>query len=133
MEFLMTTEAEVELSLVRALLGAIPSCLRSASFQVEGNVIRLRYLFDGPISDDDEEGAQIAGTEVIADFTEPITISEEVLRFDYPEPLHGQTLARRVYERKESTTRGEPDPRLALRIEAPGDPPRSRGAVAAGD
>jgi len=110
----MAIEAEVQASLVRALLGAIPSCLRSVSFQVEGHVIRLRYLFDGPISDDDEDGARTAGTEVIADFTDPMTIDEEVLRLDYPEPLHGQTLARRVYERKERTTRGEADPRLAL-------------------
>ena len=108
----MSIEAQVELSLVRALLGAIPACLRSASFQVEGSVIRLRYLFDGPISDDDNEGVLIAGTEVIADFTQPMTIGEEVRRLDYPEPLNGQTLDRRVYERKETTTLGEPDTRL---------------------
>ena len=108
----MSIEIQVVLSLVRSLLGAVPACLRSVSFQVEGSVNRLRYLFDGPISDDDKEGAQIAGTEVIADFTEPMTIIEEVLQLDYPEPLSGRNLAHRVYERKETTTCGELDPPL---------------------
>lgn len=105
-------EAEVTLSLTRALLGSVPACLRSVSFGLDGDWIRIRFLFDGPISEDDTEGAQIVGTEVIADFHAPWRVSEEILRVDYPEPLVGHELARRVYARKEIANTGEPDPRL---------------------
>jgi hypothetical protein len=83
------------------------------SFQLDGDIIRLRYIFDGPISEDDQEGASVAGAEVIADFSAPMTIAEEVMRLDHPLPLSGRTLKHRVYERKEATTSGQPAPRFA--------------------
>jgi hypothetical protein len=96
------------LSVQRALLGAVPPSLRAVTCDWVGTEIRLRFVFDGPIDPDDHEGAQIAGTEVIADFSSPWTIDEEIVRLDYPADLNEEALPHWVYLRKESTTDGDP-------------------------
>jgi hypothetical protein len=66
------------LSIQRALLGAVPATLREVACGWEGTEVKLRFVFDGEIDTDDYEGAQIVGSEVIADFSEPWTILEEI-------------------------------------------------------
>ena len=78
------------LSLQRALLDAVPPSLRSVTCDWERTEIRLQFLFDGEISEDDEETARIAGTEVIADFPSPWTMAEEIERYDYPADLRSE-------------------------------------------
>lgn len=96
------------LSVQRALLDAVPTALRSVTCGWKGTEIRLQFLFDGDVSEDDEESARIAGSEVIADFPAPWTLVEEIARVDYPTDLRSRTLSLRAYARKEKTSEGEP-------------------------
>jgi hypothetical protein len=98
------------LSVQGALLGAVPAALREVTCGWEGTEIRLRFVFDGEIDPDDYESAQIAGSEVIADFPRSWTIAEEIIRIDYPADLReirpvGNTVL--AYERKERSTSGQ--------------------------
>jgi hypothetical protein len=68
----------------------------------------MQFVFDGEIADDDRESAQIASTEVIADFASPWTISEEIIRIDCPAKIGASALAHWAYKRKERTTEGAP-------------------------
>ena len=95
------------LSIQRALLGAVPATLREVTCRWEGTEVKLRFVFDGEIDPHDYSGAQIAGTEVIADFSEPWTISEEIVRIDYPTDLREWRPAGNMvlaYQRKEPST-----------------------------
>ena len=75
------------LSVQRALLGAVPASLREVTCGWEDSWIKLRFVFDGEIAAVDKESAQIAATEVIADFSEPWMIAEEIVRIDHPADL----------------------------------------------
>lgn len=90
------------LSLQGALLGAVPPTLRSVTCGWEGTEIKLLFLFDGVISEHDEECARIVTTEVIADFTAPWTIAEEIERRDYPADRRDRALPLWVYARQEA-------------------------------
>jgi hypothetical protein len=97
------------LSVQRALLGAVPATLREVSCGWAGTEIKLRFVFDGEIDPDDYEGAQIAGTEVIADFSAPWTVVEEIVRVDYPTDLYKSRtdgIFLLAYERKERSRSG---------------------------
>jgi hypothetical protein len=75
----------LRLSAQRALWGHVPACLRSASIQKDGNTIRWRCVFDSEATEDDFELARMAGTEIIADFSSPTDIEEEILIIPFPE------------------------------------------------
>lgn len=92
------------LSVQRALLGVVPAALRAVTCDWQAKEIRIQFVFDGEIADDDRECVQIAGTEVIADFASDWTISEEIIRIDSPANLGAYALAHWAYERKERTT-----------------------------
>ena len=47
--------------------------------------VLLRFYFDGEISEEDRDSAQIAATEVIADLPDDIRLEEEIIRRDAPE------------------------------------------------
>jgi hypothetical protein len=104
----MSIRQSLLLSVQRALLGAVPAALREVSCGWSGQEIKLRFVFDGEIDQDDYESSKIVGSEVIADFSAPWTISEEIVRLDYPAGLHDEkddatmTLA---YRRKERSWR----------------------------
>jgi len=66
-----------------------------------GGRIQLRFIFDGPIAEDDEEDMRIVTAEVIADFPEPWRIEEEIIRLDFPEDLRAHCLETWAYRRKE--------------------------------
>ena len=89
------------LSVQRALLGAVPPGLRAVTCGWVGTQITLRFVFDGEISEANTEDAQIVGSEVIADFPAPWTISEDIVRLDHPAGLRPGALAHWAYLRKE--------------------------------
>lgn len=105
-------DADISLQLLlavqRALLDAVPATLRSVTCGWEGTEIELQFLFDGDVSDDDEESMKIVGSEVIADFPTPWTIREQIGRFDYPNDLRSLALPLWAYARKEKTSEGKP-------------------------
>jgi hypothetical protein len=93
--------ASLLLSVQRALLGAVPGSLRAVTCHWEETEIKLRFVFDGEIDDDDYEAAGIVGSEVIADFPAPWTICEDIVRVDYPGSLCSQPVVLWAYRRKE--------------------------------
>jgi hypothetical protein len=63
--------------------------------------IRLRFVFDGELAEDDYEATQVVGAEVIADFPDPWTIREDIIRLDYPADLQASGLMLWAYRREE--------------------------------
>ena len=106
------TDADIRLNILiyaqRGLLFAVPSSLRAMTCGWNGTNVAVRFVFDGPISEGDEESARIAATEVIAAFPSPWTLTEEIVRLDYPADLQADALPLWVYARKEPTTEGMP-------------------------
>lgn len=102
------TDAEIRLNLLiitqRALLFAVPPTLRAVTCGWQGTEVKLRFLFDGPISEDDDESARMVGTEVVAGFPSPWTLAEEIERLDHPADLCSGALPLWVFARKEKTT-----------------------------
>lgn len=79
----------LKLSAQRALWGNVPPTLRAVSLEQRGDAIYFRCVFTSDATDDDVELLSIAGTEVIADFSAPMTLQEEVIRLDPPtKPSH---------------------------------------------
>src|ERR1700684_1358849 len=62
----------LQLSLQRALWGAVYPQLRQAAIEADehAHVIRVRFEYDGKPTDQVLDACQVAGTEVIADFTD---------------------------------------------------------------
>ncbi len=93
--------AKILLSVQRALLGAVPHNLRAVTCDWEGTEIKLRFVFDGEIDEENYETAGIVGAEVVADFPAPWTVSEDIIRLDYPDSLCPGPLVLWAYRRKE--------------------------------
>lgn len=91
----------IRLSVQRALLGMVSPSLRAVSCEAANERIRLRFVFDGPIDEDEEHDARAVGTEVIADFPASWTIDEQIVRIDYPADRREGALALWAYMRKE--------------------------------
>ena len=75
------TGAEARLSAVRAFIGVIRPSYRRVGVKVVGDKIQVSVILDETIGDTLEdviEDVSIAGADIIADFLEPMTISEEV-------------------------------------------------------
>jgi len=100
----MPKQADLLLSVQRALLGAVSSSLRAVACAWHDEQIILRFVFDGSISDADEESMHIVASEVIADFHAPATIDEQIIRSDYPSNLNDHALESWAYIRKEPAT-----------------------------
>ena len=78
----------LRLSAMRALFEKIKPNLRMASVaELEGKIIRLTFCYDGEITDEEEDLAGDAGTEVIADFPQEHLIEWDLIRCDYPEKI----------------------------------------------
>jgi hypothetical protein len=97
----MIERSAVLLSLQRALLGAVPSSLRGVTCGWDDQRITLRFIFDGPIHEDDEQEMYVVGAEVVADFKALVSIDEQVIRVDSPEKLTGYALQAWAYMRRE--------------------------------
>jgi hypothetical protein len=91
------------LSVNRALLGEVSCAVRQVDATIEGKIIRLRFVFDGVISDDDKESASCVATEVIADYPDGYKIYQECVQMDAPRkiPSPGEGW-RAIFARKES-------------------------------
>ena len=90
----------LRLSAQRALLGNVPACLRSASIQKEGNKILWRCIFDAEATEDDYELASIAGAEIIADFSSPTDIEDQIVKL--PSPQKMEHLSHLIFLRHEN-------------------------------
>ena len=85
------TDIDVRLSAQRALCGAIPNSLRAVSVEVVGQTIQVRSIFDDGCTEDDKELLSVAGTEIIADFPDLLTIDEEFLVIAMPQSMQHLT------------------------------------------
>ena len=85
---LMLSDIEMDmrlrLSAQRALLDSVPCSLRAVTVGWDKNEILFRCIYDGEISEEHKEELEVAATEIIADFSEPYTISTEYIRLDEP-------------------------------------------------
>jgi hypothetical protein len=90
---------QILLSVQRALLGEVPPALRGVTVGWHDTTVQLRCYFDGPVSEEDRESMSCVASEVIADFSAPWTIDEEVIRKDAPEPM--ESLDAWAYRRRE--------------------------------
>jgi hypothetical protein len=78
---------KLRLSAQRALLGNIPKSLRSASIEYRRTEIACRFIYDGEPANHDKGLMSSAAAEIIADFRDPYTISEEHLAILYPQEM----------------------------------------------
>ncbi len=89
----------VALLLQVALLGEVSPALRRAGFDLGDRRVTLRFVYDGPVADDDRESASCVETEVIAALPDDVRVTTRVERVDaparLPEPEH------LVYSRRE--------------------------------
>jgi hypothetical protein len=93
--------ANLILSFNRAMWGEIPWSLRRISTKMEEKLIKVQFVFDGAISEDDRESAGEIATGVIADHPE-YQIREEYARIDEPQLMPDLTEGwRLVFLRKE--------------------------------
>jgi hypothetical protein len=96
--------AELLLSLQRALVGSVPASLRAVTCDWAEASITLRYVFDGPISPDDEDSIRAVGAEVVSDFPPDVALVEQIVRADHPAGLTPHFLRAWAYMRKEAPT-----------------------------
>ena len=77
----------LRLSLQRALLGQVTPNLRAVAAKWKENIILIRYIIDGEITEEMRDNCYCVGTVVISDFSSPCMIDELFERLDAPEPL----------------------------------------------
>lgn len=90
---------ELRLSAQRALLGAVTKSLRHVSCDISNGDISMLFVFDGPISERDREGATVACAEIVSDFHG--NISENLVRIDAPAPYRDKALRFWIFQRME--------------------------------
>lgn len=90
----------VLLSVQRALLGEISRSVRYIGVAFDEKEIKLRWVFDGPISDEDTESASCVETEIIADMPDHHVVTETI-QHDAPKPLAEVRLGDSVFTRHE--------------------------------
>jgi hypothetical protein len=72
-------EAALRLGLQRALLGRVPRTLIAVSVELDFDAVRVRYVFDRGVTENDKRLLSEAGTELIGEFSESYRIEEEFL------------------------------------------------------
>jgi hypothetical protein len=87
------------LSGIRALIGEVTPCLRSASIEFQNETIVFKCVFDETASDDDLELMSAAAAEIIADF--PDADLKEIF-FKVAPPNSTEPLENILYHRHES-------------------------------
>ncbi|QPC91860.1 hypothetical protein [Mesorhizobium sp. INR15] len=93
--------AKLLLSVQRALLGAVSPNLRAVTCGWHEVEIKLRFVFDGEIAEENFEDAGVVASEVAADFPAPWTVDEDIVRLDCPQDLRLTALTLWAYLRKE--------------------------------
>lgn len=89
-----------------ALLGEISGAVRAVFLGWDDETIKVRAVFHGPISEEDHESIECAGTEIIASFPKYM-IEVETIRLDAPADLRGKALKAWAYYRKERHEEGD--------------------------
>ena len=84
-----------------ALLGAVSPCLRAVACGLQGETIKLRFIFDGSVSEEDEANVREVANAVAANYSAPVTVCQEIVRADYPAILAEYSLRKWAYIRKE--------------------------------
>ena len=77
---------EVLLGVQNALLGAITPNLRAVKIYWDMNRIDLYFIYNGPITEEDQEESECAATEVLAQFPDG-EFETHHIRCDIPNPL----------------------------------------------
>ena len=93
----------VLLTIQAALLGAIGPDVRKILCRWNVSEIRVRAVFDDPISEDDAELMSVVETEIMAGFPSH-DISLVCERHDAPQPIPGRDDERAVFARLEAST-----------------------------
>lgn len=75
------------LSVQGALLGEVVGTLRGVAVEIRNNEIMVYYYNDGEVSDDLYDDFTSIGTEIMADFTPPVTVDEKIINLPKSEPL----------------------------------------------
>ncbi|MGJ8674261.1 hypothetical protein [Rubritalea sp.] len=99
---MLSIDTKIQMSAMRSLLGNVTPTLRSASIEVSETTIFWRCIYDNTATKDDLELAQIAGTEIIADFPSPWDIDEDIRIKPFPDSL--DNLKHMIYLRLEPKT-----------------------------
>lgn len=100
------TDELVLLSLQRALLGVVTPELRGVTVGRDGELVRVRFLVDGPVGAGLTEGSDEAEAMLLADLGPPVRTAFELERYDVPGPLAERELSRWVYLRYERPVPG---------------------------
>ncbi|MCH9620329.1 MAG: hypothetical protein SP4CHLAM17_12830 [Chlamydiales bacterium] len=89
------------LSASRALLGAVTANLRAVTIHIDPSkkLVKVRFFYDGLISDEDFDTANTAMTEIISDFTEDYDLDDGVVRLDHPKKIPTEGIL--AFHRKE--------------------------------
>jgi hypothetical protein len=91
---------KLQSSVQRALVGAVSATLRGVTCSSRQDIIVIRFIFDGEISDEAREAASEVEAEVLADF--PTSCVEiECVRHDVPAILRQLTLDWWAFARRE--------------------------------
>lgn len=93
---------DVALALQKALLGEVTSSLRGVAVEIVASEVGLVFYYDGPITDDQRESADLVHTEAVADLSEDVTLNYDVARVDSPRRLPDHSFW--VFRRKASTS-----------------------------
>lgn len=93
----------VLLTMQAALLGAIGPDVRKISCRWNASEVKVRAVFDGPISEDDAEFMSVVETEMMANFPNH-DISLVCERHDAPQPIPRCDDERAVFARQEAST-----------------------------
>lgn len=92
-------ETNALLSIWKALVsGGITPNMRAVYIDLNEKSVDLRFIFDGPFTEEEEEEVQCMGSEVVADLPDS-EFDLKCERVDYPQPIVGPGHC--VYRRKE--------------------------------
>lgn len=87
---------KVLLSILFGLIGEVSPSLRAMRVKWDQKTIYLYFYYDGEISEEDRESAELIGTSIIANFSEH-SLDVNILRLDYPKaiPAEGELVFKR--------------------------------------
>ncbi len=82
-----------------ALLGEVPSALRSVSLAINEKTLPFRAILESGASEEDKESLSCAATEILASLAPDFMIEEQMLCFDGS--LKERELSLVIFQRKE--------------------------------
>ena len=85
-----------------ALLDMITTNIRGITCGISNKTIMLKFIYDGPYSEEDRDRCEIIASEVLANFPDPFTINNNLLVVEPPLSINKELLSNWVYSRWES-------------------------------